>query len=441
MNIISIFNLNSIQRFFFPGFRKAQDLRIINAAIETLKLQTNALEPSLEGHGITDELRSELRRSSELLSQIFGQRFNSSDVKNKAEELNEFILGEKIASKQELPFKKVMTNAEFRKIVLANHLHHKISAEHRTSGLGLSFTADGTGQISSQSGQIELTNTAFSSQFGDHFDAESSKLTDSEFLEDGLCVHSAKKWKNLKAQYKLRIEAGNYVHIDTMSGERKEIGAVGSDYIQILNVSPWGWNPKGGALFGHTWIRMVVDGKLYHLGANLNGQILNPDFMSSLPMSGKRWNSSDWRTMKEGLDQARDKIGTRIIKKLEYLQYYLVNKDFPKGLDSTKIKELTDFYSQFRDLSGGTCSSGALLIFNIATNLGDGSHFARPLLGRVVFNPLVRKVFDCVWFILPTCIGRGVKVLTRGGQPSTLGANLRKTMFRTVRNVAPTTTK
>lgn len=291
------------------------------------------------------------------LNQVFKQWFVSAKTKETAQKIERMVVEHKLG----LPKWSLVNNVDAYKFIKVNHLHHKITKQHVATGLGISrelkFPMGGK--------WVDFTEVPSGSGL--------------EFLADGLEIHDAKKWDQLRPLYKLTLNGASYDHIDTLTGQRETIGKAGKNYIQLVTVKPWGWNPRGGSLFGHTWIRFVADGKLYHVGANLNGQILNPDFMATLSLQGKECETTDWVEM-----------------------------------DAAQTKRL----------------------FSV-----NFVHESRPFVARTLFGSHIRAALDVLWSLLPSPIRRlihPIQVVTRGSKPGVL-ADAISSALRTAPPAAPRT--
>ena len=321
--------LEHVKRFLNPSYKNSQDLLTTTATLDRL----NALT-ALQANKILEvDLQDALKNSQTLVKRLQKQWFVSHDVVATVKKIEDFLTTEKISKQQNIPFKLLAENHVFRKIIVANHLHHKITAQHQLiqckitineKGEPLFPVAQKTNAIAIIPSHKEetkmLTLEEFLTKFASHYDKETGKIKDLEFMANGLEIHSAKKWDTLRPSYELSQENGKYIHIDNLSGLKSEIGDVGKNYTQLVNVKPWGYNPAGGSLFGHTYVRFVIDGQLYHVGLNLQGEILNPDFLASIPMKGKKYEVSSWKPMEEEKDEYGYTQAERTLLKLEALQ-------------------------------------------------------------------------------------------------------------------------
>lgn len=409
-----------------PARRNREDFETIRRSLKQFDQLQMQLSMQSADAGISFELTSEVKKAEVLLKRLSSQWFVSKKVREAANNLEIFSTSYKIATAQEIPFKIVVRDKALRTLIISNHLHHKITKQHRALGLGIQIK-NGKAYIPcpSSEGKLQWVSVKKAQQiFGS--DPKTGKIAKSEFLADGLEVHDAKGWNTLRPLYGLQTQNGKYVHIDTLTGRQEEIGPVGKNYIQLVTVRPWGLNPKGGALFGHTWIRFVLDGKLFHVGANLQGEIVNPDFMATVPMGTKKYTTSEWNSIDDSKKDAYGHVKSeRIIIKLEALQYFLNHKVLPEGCPYGD--EIIELYHQMRTIHGGTCTTAAAMMYREITGI-DYVETGRPIAARVVFNPITRFVLDTIWYCAPRPVAEHIvapmKAVSRGARPDVLAGKL-----------------
>jgi len=419
-------------RFISPFYRDKQEHSVAQAALLALQGLTSVFDDHMTAQHLNDEQHALFKAATVLIGRIQSQWFVFESVSRLIHQINPFVEAYKMSTLQQLPLRPLIENNQARNIILSNYLHHKITQQHRTQGVAIAYRgrnfimpvccegASENGIIASHRRIIkEITFDQLEEHFGERYDPRSGRIRDSEFLANGLEIHPAKSWHMLRPLYALSQREGEYVHIDTITGREEKIGEVGHDYIQLVNVLPWGWNPKGGSLFGHSWIRMVIDGQLYHIGENLAGSILNPDFMATMPRQGKRIQAYDWIH----LDPTRDERGynqsERILLKLEALQAKLYNRPVQNEAESY-LGSAYRLYQRVRTERGGTCTSAALAMLGEVTRHED-TQTGRSLLSKILFNSFVTSILDFFWSILPmfirTKIIQPIQVLTRGAKP------------------------
>lgn len=361
-----------------------------------------------------------LKEASSLIHRVSKQWFVSAEVRSTVEKIKTYVDAHKISRLQDLPVKFLVDNAPVREFILANHLHHKITPQHRATGCGIQIIDEKAhfpvaeevqqdGIIASHRKRTKLVP----------FEELSDKTKHFEFLANGLEIHAAKEWHTLRPLYAMQEKDGKYVHIDTLTGQEETLGDVGKDYVQLLNVKPWGWNPRGGSLFGHTWIRFVIDGQLYHMGANLQGRLLNPDFMATVPRHGKKIQAFQ----KISLDPNKDAHGftqsERLFLRLENLQASLLKRPLPHPEAAKHYADRTfSLYELAQFQCGGTCTTSAL------TFLGEVTGQKVEQVGRNFFSRGFFRFLDCIWSVFPrfirTHVIRPLQALTRGGKPRDL---------------------
>lgn len=410
---------DNLSGIIHPSKRNAKDLQAIQSCIEQFE--------ELKNQDVA-QLKDVAKNSERLTNRVSKQWFVSKKVKNAVKNLEVFTTAYKIANAQGLPFNILVENAHLRTVITANHLHHKISKQHQS--LGLSIKIENNTPYFPVADELDCNTHQAKVKWAKLEDLavdSNGKIENMEFLADGLEIHDKKKWDILRPLYRVETVDGKYVHIDTVTGKQEVIGPAGKNYIQLVTVKPWGWNPRGGALFGHTWIRFVIDGQLYHVGQDLAGKLVNPDFMATVPRGGKNYSTSDWVTINDKkIDYMGNATSERIFKKLEALQYYLNHKALPE--DNPYAGEVLRLYETMRKTQGGTCTSAALVMFREVTGQ-DFVEQARPRASRLVFNPVTQKIIDAILFITPKPVAetfvRPVQAVTRGGLPIVLAHKLK----------------
>ena len=144
----------------------------------------------------------------------------------------------------------LIENEALRDFITSNHLHHKITKQHHARGLRVKIR-NGMPYFPMAHSLNTKTHKAKTKWIA----LDALQIKRAEFLANGLEVHDAKRWQTLRPLYEMTVKNGQYVHIDTISGKQESIGKKGRNYIQLVTVKPWGYDPRGGALFRDTWIR------------------------------------------------------------------------------------------------------------------------------------------------------------------------------------------
>ncbi len=427
--------IENLTRFFSSDYKNKQDSATANLVLRHLE----ELAQTQKGEVLTPELETELANTKKLLTRLKQQWFVSKEVRDSAKKLSGYVTAERISKDLHIPFKTLAENEELRKIIVANHLHHKITKQHQAIDCRIKETDNGSllfpvatkqeNPKNTLDSHVAITEYVTLEELKKRFEVKpNGKIKDVEFMANGLEVHPAKKWEDLRPSYRLEVEDGYYVHIDTLTGNKEIIGKEGENHVQLINVQPWGWNPKGGALFGHTWIRFVIDGQLYHVGGNLQGDILNPDFMAALSMKNKSVQTSKWAAMKEDRDKHGNSQAERVLIKLEGLQAHLTNHLLPeKAIPYAKVVE--EIYNELRNKEGGTCTSAATRFIKEfgLDELSDLESEGKDRITKVVFNSFTTRILDAVWGILPKSVRRTLiqpfQIFTRGKKPIFLRTN------------------
>lgn len=412
--------IEHVKRFFSPCYKNAQDLKTANVAVNRLEQVINDL--TRESRELTPELQQELTNCDHLVKRLSKQRFVNKEVLQIRYILEYYLVAEKIARAQEIPFKILAENFELIGFITSNHLHHKITPQHRQEGYGILADHEGILRFSFPlNGQRNfLTFEELKQHFSQSYDPIYGRIKDLEFMANGLEIHSAKKWEHIRSTYSMTNENGIYVHIDTLTGEKEEVGPVGDDFVQLVNVYPWGWNPKGGSLFGHTYIRFIVEGKLYHVGMNVKGEILNPDFMSCMSMEGKKFKTSQWKVMDKEVDEHGHNQAQRTLIKLELMQAQLNNRDAAEEA-APYAEETKQLYSDIRNKKGGTCTAGALAFLKQFDDEVNEER-SRNIFSRIILNSVTKRILDFTWGLFPNCMRKRViqpiQVITRAAKPA-----------------------
>jgi len=412
-----------------PFLRNREDLETTKRTLQTFQRLQQSLEVQDAHSGITAALHQESKSAEHLIKQIRSQWFVSKNVKKSLQELQSYTTACKISEKQQIPFKILANDVALTAFIEKNHLHHKITKQHHEMGLRIKvidgevfFPVAVDLDLKTRQAQTEWVSWKTLQK---SLPLESSQSNRIAFLANGLELHDSKNWQKLRPLYECSVKDNQLVHRDTLTGKEETIGNAGKNYIQLITVRPWGYNPKGGALFGHTWIRFAIDGKIYHVGADLSGKILNPDFMASIPMEGKEFETSCWTPIN---DQLTDLYGNcqseRILQKIEALQYFITHREKP---ESPYANDAVKFYDQLRDKHGGTCTSAAAMVYREISGK-DYLEKSRPLPSRILFNNFTRAFLDTAWRFTPKTVRRNVvqpvQIITRGAMPTTLASNM-----------------
>lgn len=416
-----------------PFQKNCEDLKTVAVCLAKLEEITETLDVISANSCISDELIGEVRGAEVLLARINSQWFVSPSVRKSAKALAAFTTSYKIATSQHVPYKVLVGNEKLRNFILTNHLHHKITKQHQKIGHRIKLVKGEPHfplcvDLDREEHRAKIKWVSFQnvlSTLKPH--PKSMKVEHLQFLANGLEIHDAKKWQTLRPQYiPTLLKDGNLVHIDTLTGKEEVIGNANSNYIQLVNVKPWGYNPQGGSLFGHTWIRLVIDGQLYHVGADLGGNIVNPDFMATVPASNKEFSTSEWVAIDDSTTDEHGKTKSeRLFKKLESLQHYLTTKKMRE--DCPYAEDIQELYHQMRTSHGGTCTSAATMLFREVTGVCYLQQ-SKPLASRIVFNPVTRWILDIFWYFTPKPIDQNIiqplRIITRGALPEWLGTKL-----------------
>jgi hypothetical protein len=329
--------------------------------------------------------------------------FLSTTVKNQVKKIEELVKLNSLSKAQELPFSFLATHPTELKWIKSNHLHYKFTPEHIDSGIKMKIK-EGQLTVPVAVYNQETKESIVTEQVWDSLphNPTSKKLLEHEMLIDGLEKYNTKDWSYLRP-FKPAVD--------------KE-GVPLPDTITHSTVKPWGWNPKGGALFGHSSIKMSVDGKLYHFGYNLNGELLNTDFMASVPMKGKKEQIISAPLLTTPSSDRNETQGERIIRKLEAGQKH--NKGQTRRPEEVSEEEWSEIKNFRHTLTfqGKTCTSFSTLFYKYVTQ----KHIeGRSLSSRIIFNPVVNTTLDFFYSILPSKIHSTfiapLKVLTRAPKP------------------------
>ena len=409
-----------------PFKKNREDLQTVERAIASFDRAADTLDVQDNASGITDALMQENKNTELLINRLSRVWFVSKKVKEDVCKLEMYTSAYKIAKQQNISFKLLANDTALTTFITKNHLHHKILKQHHEIGLRVKVENEKVffpvaTSLDPKTRQAKTEWICWQAlQNKEQFNA--SKSDQIVFLAEGLEFRDSKKWQTLRPLYHCTMKKNQYVHIDTLTEKEERIGKVGKNYIQLVSVLPWGYNPKGGALFGHTWLRFAIDGKIYHVGANLQGQILNPDFMASVPMQGKQVTTTAWTPINDATkDLHGNSQSERIIQKIEALQYFLTHREKPQ---SPYADEVVAFYKELRTRRGGTCTSAAAMVYREVTGI-DYLEKSRPLAARLVFNPITRTLLDTLWHFMPKPIVQNVvqpvQAITRGARPTVHG--------------------
>ena len=411
----------------------------LEAAVEEATGAIKTFNPALKIREATQQQQIMLQNAASLYSRARKAWFLPKKAKENLHYLRSIAEARKIAQLQDLPFVPLLKNPDVRKVVLANHLHRKITAQHRSLGLGLTFDKSFALSVPQKEGGVEkAVSLPLRKVFGENAVCKTNpfgKTPNGEFLEHGFTVHSAKKWRRLQATYEVSVESGNFVHIDNLTGTKEIIGSSQDSHVQIVNVLPWFYDlftsPWNGPWNGHTYLRVVVKdgdkGRLYHIGGDLGGGIINPDFMATFSMEKRRYTAYSWATIKEQAAPSSESSlqntnrGQRLIRCLENLQAKILKQQPPhKACERAYGASTWQEYRKVIRQLGGTCSSAAIALFEIMT--GRKQKKTRgSLLYRMIYNPVVVWLLDCIWSVLPDWIYNRIilplQIVFRGKKP------------------------
>lgn len=415
----------NLYRLINVRHRNAQDLKTTQACLSQLQTLTQQAQLIDCSSGINRELSEVLQGASILHKRVSKSYFASKALKSEAAKIQRYLTAKKIATHQNIPFRAIIDNPEVQKMIEANHFHHKITQQHQAMGLRLSYN-NGDIMIPVRHKNAPVPISKLPELYAKKYNKKTGKIADTEFLADGLELHHFKQWSRLRPLYKLQVEQGNYVHIDTLTGKKEVVGVAGKNYIQLVNVMPWGKNAFNGSLLGHTWLRIVYKGELFHVGLGLSGYILNPDFMASVSLKGKRFGASKWKLIDDqNVDQHKRTLSNRLMIQLNLVQQYIKHGHLPKK--TLYAKEVMKLYDEIEYKFGGTCNSGATKIFQMVTG-EDYYKRSRTIISRIFFNKFSNKALDAFYSVLPKKIRRYtiglVQTVTRGGLPFILGTRL-----------------
>lgn len=421
MNLVENISCN----IFFPSSSEKQQLFSQEEAF--LKNLSNVSSTSL-----LKNVSSKMEETFDLAKRVQKKWFLSSDLKRCIQNIEHIAFACKVAKKFQLPIKPLFEDRKLCAFLKKNHLYHKITLQHQQTGVQIKYengkfllpcaktTKIATNApIEKKTVYLDLDTIL---QRAKHFYKKSTgKIQDLEYLSNGLEIHSRFHWKRLRPLYKLSEENGKYIHFDTITGEKEIIGDVGKDYFRVVNVLPWGWNPIGGSLFGHTWTVLVLNGSLYHIGANLRGYILNPDFMASIPAKGKTYQLQNWAALKIEKDTNGYSQGQRLLTRLENLQAKLEEKNpIHSEIEDLYGPSTYEKYLEIRNKLGGTCTSASL---KLSEELRKKEVTKKKNCVSFItsFLQLTKRCLDIFWSYFPRFfqkyIIRPIQIVTRGKKP------------------------
>ena len=204
-----------------------------------------------------------------------------------------------------------------------------------------------------------------------------------------------------------------------------------SNHVNHVSFQPWSKIPRpGGSFFGHTFIEIVRDNKLYTIGMNMKGELLMPDFLTYMSTTGKTVirHRFEVDATKDGNNKRQI---DRIFEKLVFAQEIKTTGKRPEKCSEEQFDALKRLINDQLYRKGVTCSGFAhSLVTEIANNqtgeLGGNEQKLKRVSGLAGYQKLfyrlrLDKVFDTIWSVVPAPIFnriiRPLQYITRGRAP------------------------
>ncbi len=314
--------------------------------------------------------------------------FLGSTLKRQITRINKLLEVDQVAHRLDLPFFHLAQRPDQVRFIKANHLHHKLTEAHKKSGVRIKYVREDLKFPCAIFDPTTRTATRVSKEMSAmKYDPRTMKLKGCEVLVDGIEEYDPKNWEYLRPIQKAIGEPDSITHI---------------------NVHPWGWNPAGGSLFGHSYLSLVVNEEEYVIGYNLSGRLLNPDFMAYLPKDGKDVGSVSFK-----FNERKGQDLLRLIEAAKTLQHH--NGEKPENVSDDEWEMIINKYHHLLYRVGGTCSDFSTSFWEFAT----GKEL--PNKPEKTFSKsLFAKILDFLYNFLPNAlynIIRKVMILTRSIKP------------------------